>query len=76
MANIELDEHSLETRRYLFQISHISRSELWVASDIWLVPFNSRAPVVTEFIVKNCKKLFFLKVYHFTFSQYFLGVKP
>ena len=26
-------------------------SGLWIASDIWLVPFNSRASVVTEFIV-------------------------
>ena len=28
-------------------------------SDIWLVPFNSRTAVVTEFIVKNSKKLNF-----------------
>ena len=30
-----------------------------VASDIWLVSFNSRTAVVTEFIVKNSKKLNF-----------------
>ena len=36
--------------------TRISRFELWVASDITLVPFNSRAPVVTDFVVKNRKK--------------------
>ena len=30
---------------------------------------------MAEFIVKNSKKLFFLTVYHFSFSQYFLDVK-
>ena len=34
-------------------------SASWVTSDIWLVPFNSRTAVVTEFIVKNSKELFF-----------------
>ena len=43
--------NSRETWRYLIQISRISRFELWVANDITLVPFNSRAPVVTEFVV-------------------------
>ena len=38
--------------------------------------FNSHTPVVTEFIVKNSKKLNFLTVYHFSFCQYFLDVKP
>ena len=38
------------------EISRISRFELWVASDITLVPFNSRAPVVTEFVVKKIAK--------------------
>ena len=42
----------------------------------WLVPFNSRAPVVTECIVKNRKKFQFLKVYHLSIGQYFLDVKP
>ena len=46
-----------------------------VASDIWLVPFKSRAPVVTEFIVKNCKKSN-LKFYHFSISRYFQAVNP
>ena len=32
---------------------------LWVTSDIWLVPFYSRTSVVTEFIVRNSKKLNF-----------------
>ena len=32
------------------------RFELMVASDITLLPFNSRAPVVTEFAVKIAKK--------------------
>ena len=36
--------------------SCISHFELWVASIIWLVSFNSRAPVGTQFIVKNRKK--------------------
>ena len=36
-------------------LSH-SPFALWVASDIRLVPFNSRAPVVTEFFLKNSKK--------------------
>ena len=54
----------------------ISPSALWVASDIWLVPFNSRIPLVTECIIKNSKKLNFLTVYHFCFSQYFLDVQP
>ena len=27
----------------------------WVTSDIWLVPFNPRTPVVTEFGVKIAK---------------------
>ena len=40
---------------------------LWVASGVRLVPFNSRAPVVTEFIVKNSKKKK-NTVYHFSFS--------
>ena len=30
-----------------------------VTSDIWLIPFNSRTPIVTEFIVKNSKKFNF-----------------
>ena len=39
-----------------------------------LVPFNSRAPVVTEFVVIKSQKVEFLKVYHFSISQYFLDV--
>ena len=39
----------------------ILRFELWVASNNWLVPFNSPAPVVTKFVVKNRKKSNFLK---------------
>ena len=31
---------------------------------------------MTEFIVKNRQKLKFLTVYHFSFSQNFLDVKP
>ena len=57
-------------------ISRILRFELWVASDILLVPFYSHAPVVTEFIVKNRKKAKFLKTYHFFISQFCLDVKP
>ena len=49
--------HSCETWRYLIQNSRISPVALWVASDIWLVPFNSLTPVVTLFIVKDSKKL-------------------
>ena len=51
--------HSRETWRYLISISRISPFASWVTSDIWLVPFNSRTAVVTEFIVKNSKKLNF-----------------
>ena len=40
-------------------LSRIPPFALWVASGIWLVPFNSRAPVVTEFFVENSKKLNF-----------------
>ena len=40
-------------------IPHLHLFELWVASVIWLVPSNSHAPVVTEFIVKNRKSQIF-----------------
>ena len=53
----------------------ISHFELWVASIIRLVPFNSRAPVVTDLLLKIAKSQLF-EIYHFFFSQYFLDVKP
>ena len=44
-------------------------------ANIYNIPFNSRAPVVTEYIVKIAKSPI-LKVYHFSNSQFFLVVKP
>ena len=46
----------------------LSRFELWVARIIWIAPFNSRALVVIEVIVKN-REVKFLKIYHFSISK-------
>ena len=44
---------------HLIMVVAISSFASWVTSDIWLVSFNSRTAVVTEFIVRNSKKLNF-----------------